>query len=248
MLQRALLISQHANRPSKSYLVYRSLAEIYEKSGNYRQALDCYKHYHEEADSLFSMKKEREVSDMKIKYERERYENGLREHEMEELRWKHKFTAILICTVNKRNIQMLKRFQGQLDDRQQKHKHGRAVGETNSQEDKMRDLFERLQRLMQEQKLYRDPGLTREGVAERLQTNRTYLTEVIQRYTGLSFVHYVNSYRIEEAAAILSDPSVDTPIKAVASGLGFTSISTFYRLFQAIKGTSPSQYRKQFSN
>ena len=53
---------------------------------------------------------------------------------------------------------------------------------------------------------------------------------------------------IQEAAAILSDPSVDTPIKAVASGLGFTSISTFYRLFQAIKGTSPSQYRKQFSN
>lgn len=264
LLQRALLISQHANRPSKSYLVYHSLAELYEKSGNYRQALDCYKHYHEEADSLFSMKKEREVSDMKMNYERERYENGLREHEMEELRWKHKFTAILICTVfilaflvlggvlyyrkNKRNIQMLKRFQEQLEDRQQKHKHGRAVGETNSREDKMRDLFERLQRLMQEQKPYRDPGLTREGVAERLQTNRTYLTEVIQRYTGLSFVHYMNSYRIEEAAAILSDPSVDTPIKAVASDLGFTSISTFYRLFQAIKGTSPSQYRKQFSN
>lgn len=156
--------------------------------------------------------------------------------------------GVLYYRKNKRNIQMLKRFQGQLEDRQQKHKHGRAVGETNSQEDKMRDLFERLQRLMQEQKLYRDPGLTREGVAERLQTNRTYLTEVIQRYTGLSFVHYINSYRIEEAAAILSDPSVDTPIKAVASGLGFTSISTFYRLFQAIKGTSPSQYRKQFSN
>lgn len=263
LLRQALRISQHANRPSKSYLVYGSLADLYEKSGDYRRALDCYKNYHAESDSLFSMKKERAVNEMKMKYERERYENGLKEHEMEELRWKHKFTAVLICSVfilvllslgavlyyrkNKQNIQMLKRFQEQLDDRQPKPPARRAE-EANPQEDKMRDLFGRLQKMMQEQKVYRDPGLTRENVAERLGTNRTYLTDVIQRYTGLSFVHYVNSYRIEEAAAILSDPADETPIKAVASSLGFASLSTFYRLFQAIKGTSPSQYRKQFSN
>ncbi len=263
LLQQALRIPQHANRPSKSYLVYRSLAELYEKSGDYRRALDCSRLYHAEADSIFSMKKERAVNEMKLKYERERYENGLKEHEMEELRWKHKFTAVLICSAfilllialgavlyyrkNKQNIQMLKRFQEQLDGGQPKLK-ARAAGEADSQEDRMRDLFERLQRLMQDDKLYRDAGLTREGVAERLRTNRTYLTDVIQRYTGLSFVHYVNSYRIEEAAAILSDPSDETPIKSIASSLGFTSLSTFYRLFQTIKGTSPSQYRKQFAN
>ena len=263
LLQQALRISRHANRSSKSYLVYRSLAELYEKSGDYRRALDCYKNFHAESDSLFSMKKERAVNEMKMKYERERYENGLKEHEMEELRWKHKFTAVLISSVfilvlialggvlyyrkNKQNIQMLKRFQEQLDGRQPEAKSRRSE-ESDSQEGRMRDLFEGLQKLMTYDKLYRDPGLTRESVADRLQTNRTYLTEVIQRYTGLSFVHYINSYRIEEAATILSDPSDQTPIKAVASGLGFTSPSTFYRLFQAIKGTSPSQYRKRFSN
>ena len=259
LLHRALGISQYANRPSKTYLVYGELAALYERKGDWRTALACYKLYHAESDSLFSLKKERAVNEMEMKYERERYENGLRRHEMAELRWKHKFEFSLLCAVfvllllalgvivyyrkNRQNIQMLKRFQEQLEDRQPKRGNSGSV-----QDEKMRDLFDRLQGSMQEQKLYRDPGLTRENVAARLQTNRTYLTEVIKRYTGLSFVHYVNSYRIEEAAAILSDPTDETPIKTIASSLGFTSLSTFYRLFQDIKGISPSQYRKRLSS
>lgn len=270
LLNQALRISQHANRPSKTYLLYHQLASFYEKSGHYRQALDCYKLYHEESDSLFNMEEERAVNDLKMKYERERYENELSKHKIEELQWKHKFIATLLFAAfvltfivcwcvhynrkNKQYVQMLKRFQEQLEkdkayqrtleepERQLKPKR---CDDGNIQDEKMRDLFERLQHLMQEQQVYRNPDISRESVARLLQTNRTYLTDVIQRYTGLSFVHYVNSYRIEEAASILSDPNDNTPIKAIVSALGFSSLSTFYRMFQTIKGTSPSQYRKQ---
>lgn len=270
LLHQALRISQHANRPSKTYLLYRQLSSLYEKSGHYRQALDCYKLYHEESDSLFNMEEERAVNDLKMKYERERYENDLRRHKIEELQWKHKFIAALLFAAfilifivcwgihhnrkNKQYVQMLKRFQEQLEKDQEcqrnmeepewRPKPKRCDG-GNIQDEKMRDLFDRLQQLMQERQEYHNPDISRESVARMLQTNRTYLTDVIQRYTGLSFVHYVNSYRIEEAARILSDPDDNTPIKAIVSDLGFSSLSTFYRLFQTIKGTSPSQYRKQ---
>ena len=107
------------------------------------------------------------------------------------------------------------------------------------------ELFTRLQTLMSEQKIYMRPDLSRDAVAKLLSTNRTYLSEAISRYTGLSFVYYVNSFRIDAAVRILSDPNDETPIKALVHELGFHSMSTFYRLFQAAKGVPPSQFREQ---
>ena len=78
-----------------------------------------------------------------------------------------------------------------------------------------------------------------------LSTNRTYLSEAISRHTGLSFVYYVNSFRLEAAVKILSDPDDETPIKAMVHELGFRSMSTFYRLFLAAKGVPPSQFREE---
>ena len=57
----------------------------------------------------------------------------------------------------------------------------------------------------------------------------------------------VNSYRISEAVAILSDRSrLDYPLKQLWSDLGFSSSSTFYKLFQQSVGITPSVYRRQF--
>ena len=61
----------------------------------------------------------------------------------------------------------------------------------------------------------------------------------------LSFTHYVNRFRIEEAIRLLSDPNNETPLKAISTELGFNSISTFYNLFQSSVGMTPSQYRNK---
>jgi len=100
---------------------------------------------------------------------------------------------------------------------------------------------------MNEQHLYRKRELTKENVAEILQTNRTYLSQVINQQTGMSFTYYVNSYRIKEAVKILSDPGNTVLLKALAFDLGFSSINTFYSSFQTIVGMPPSTYRKKIS-
>ena len=67
----------------------------------------------------------------------------------------------------------------------------------------------------------------------------------INEQSKLSFTHYVNRFRIEEAIRLLSDPNNETPMKAISAELGFNSISTFYNLFQSSVGMPPSQYRNK---
>lgn len=72
-----------------------------------------------------------------------------------------------------------------------------------------------------------------------IRTNRTYLSRIINEQSKLSFTHYVNRFRIEEAIRLLSDPNNETPLKAISTELGFNSISTFYNLFQSSVGMTP---------
>ena len=120
---------------------------------------------------------------------------------------------------------------------------GRYSG-SSLNKDSQQELFGRLERLMQNDQVYKNSLFTREKMAELLGTNRTYLSQTINEQTGLPFTHYMNKYRIEEARRILADPQDDTPIKAIAADLGFSSVTTFYTLFKAAVQMSPDQYRK----
>ena len=120
---------------------------------------------------------------------------------------------------------------------------GRYSG-SSLNKDSQQELFGRLERLMQNDQVYKNSLFTREKMAELLGTNRTYLSQTINEQTGLTFTHYMNKYRIEEARRILADPQDDTPIKAIAADLGFSSGTNFYTLFKTVVQMSPDQYRK----
>lgn len=102
--------------------------------------------------------------------------------------------------------------------------------------------------LMAEDKLYKDSSLTVATVAEKLGTNRTYLSRTINESTGKTFNQIVNNYRIKEAISLISDVESDMPLKQVCSESGFSSTSTFYSLFQNFTGLTPAKYRSQIKN
>ena len=111
--------------------------------------------------------------------------------------------------------------------------------------EKMDVIYESLCRLMEEKKIYTDSQLNRDTLAEKLETNRTYLTQVVSVKSGMNIPAFINHYRIEEAVRILSDrEKTDYPLKQLCSDLGFASMSTFYKLFNKQVGMSPSAYRK----
>ena len=112
-------------------------------------------------------------------------------------------------------------------------------------DEKKHVLFQNLEHCMTDQGIYRDKLLTKEKVADLLGTNRTYLSQVINEQTGQTFTQYVNRYRLDEAIRLLGDPQADITLKGIASDVGFSSMTTFYKVFQTNVGMSPKEYREK---
>ena len=124
----------------------------------------------------------------------------------------------------------------------------KAQGNLLNDEMRINVMYDRICDMMQKEKLYKEAQLTRERMATLLGTNRTYLSQVIKEKSGMGYQQFVNSYRINEAARILSDASlINYPLKQIWSDLGFSSASTFYKLFIQQLGITPNVYRKQFA-
>lgn len=102
-------------------------------------------------------------------------------------------------------------------------------------------IAERLERVMTEQKLYRDPNLSLSRLSREIGASPNHLSQTLNNSIGRNFFDYVNAYRIEEAAELLL--STDLTILAIAYEVGFNSRSTFNVAFKKHKGSPPSEWR-----
>lgn len=107
-------------------------------------------------------------------------------------------------------------------------------------------LLARLRRLMVEEKIYREEGLTVASLAERLDVPQYRLRQLInQRLGHRNFSTFVNGYRLKEARAALADPvQADVPVLTIALDAGFQSIGPFNRAFKAHAGMTPTEFRR----
>lgn len=109
------------------------------------------------------------------------------------------------------------------------------------------ELYKRLQSdfesLLLDKTIYTDNLLNKDKLARRLGTNRTYLSRFVNLYYKMPFTQLINSLRIKEAIRLLSDPTVDTPLKAVSEELGYNSQTTFYTEFKKATGMTPAAFR-----
>lgn len=102
----------------------------------------------------------------------------------------------------------------------------------------------RLHDLMDTQAVYRDPDLTLRSLAGKLDLTSKQLSYVINESTGQNFNGYVNQRRIEAVKLLLRDPSnKHRSVLELGFDVGFSSKSTFNRVFKETVGSSPSQFR-----
>lgn len=106
-------------------------------------------------------------------------------------------------------------------------------------------LFQKIEHLMKEERIYRQKDVSLDGIAEALGSNRSYISKEINSCSGLSFYNYINSFRIAEAETILQDTENDITLKALCEELGFNSMSVFYSSFLKATGIPPSRYREE---
>lgn len=110
------------------------------------------------------------------------------------------------------------------------------------------ELMHKIGTALREQQLFTNPSLTIQDLANAVGSNRTYVSNCINRRTGLSFSQYVARYRVEHAQTILCSNEYSSDHEAVANAMalsGFASDQTFYRIFKDLTGLTPLQYRQQ---
>jgi AraC-like DNA-binding protein len=111
--------------------------------------------------------------------------------------------------------------------------------------DQMGVLITALRQKLQDEQSYRNPDLRQGTLAQELGTNSSYLSQAINRSTGMGFAEFLNQYRVEEARRLLRDPANDPyTIEAIGQRAGFRSKTAFYRAFKKVTGTSPAAYKQ----
>lgn len=91
---------------------------------------------------------------------------------------------------------------------------------------------------------YCKPGITIQGLAREIGTNRLYLSQHINKKESCSFSEWICRMRIEEAKKRLKQ-SVETTVEEIAISLGFSSGSYFTKNFIRYVGKSPGRYRQE---
>ncbi|GGE42028.1 hypothetical protein GCM10011413_04890 [Pedobacter psychrotolerans] len=100
--------------------------------------------------------------------------------------------------------------------------------------------------LMQQEKLFKDPDLGLNELAEQLKIHPNALSQVINTLENKNFYDYINELRVEEFKCILMQPENQKfTLLALAYEVGFNSKTSFNRNFKKKTGLSPTAYLKQ---
>lgn len=83
--------------------------------------------------------------------------------------------------------------------------------------------------------------LTTESVARALKLNPSYFCRAFRRASGLTFHAYLAKMRVEAAATALRNS--EQSITSAGFSAGFQSSSDFNRVFKAVLGITPSEFR-----
>lgn len=263
VLRKGLQLADSAQTRWNRKSFYYGLYDLMKKEKRYQEAIACMDNYMHEADSTAAERQRKDLIELRIKYETAVKERTIEENEKKIAQQNEKLTIIAatvavcaaVCILllflyfhKRKSYRVLFRMYSEL----LRERSGAGSGEKSSPAAKNSErngaIFCSMEKAMREDHIYRESGLTIEKAASIINTNRTYLATAIKQNTGLSFIYYMNSYRIKEAIEILSDPENDTPMKAIVMDVGFKSPTTFYKLFSEATGKTPQTWRKESKN
>ena len=109
-------------------------------------------------------------------------------------------------------------------------------------------IFQKLEQVIYEDHLYKNPDLGRDQVAAILGISPGYLSQIVNSVTDHNFTYYINNLRVKEVQRMLLDASYEQySFWALGMEAGFKSKSTFYAVFKKMTGMTPSEFQKSYS-
>jgi AraC-like DNA-binding protein len=119
----------------------------------------------------------------------------------------------------------------------------------NKEMEQYKAIFNKMDNLMFERQLFKDPNLNISMLSTVMSVNNSYISRCI-RYQGYdNFNSYINQYRIDFVVKSFEENLLEKhSMLYIYSEAGYKSQSTFNRVFKEIKGITPSEYLQANKN
>jgi len=101
---------------------------------------------------------------------------------------------------------------------------------------------------LEKNKPFINPDITAFDLCYHFHTNRTYLSESIRKNFNQNFRGLINIYRVKEAQKLIEESINNkgfSDLEEISKNSGFSSYTTFFRVFKTETGISPSDYSKK---
>jgi AraC-like DNA-binding protein len=103
--------------------------------------------------------------------------------------------------------------------------------------------------LMEKKMRFLDPELKITDLCSDLNTNRTYISNLINQDFGMNFNDLINGYRVEYAKDLMKNSrNEELSMQAIASESGFGSLSSFTRAFKKNTGATVAMFKNQVAD
>jgi len=110
-------------------------------------------------------------------------------------------------------------------------------------ETKVSGILDNLLSYMELDKPYLNAKLGIGEVAAKLDCTETELSQLLNNHMNVNFANFINAYRVNEIKKRLSQENLSKyTLKALSEQCGFSSKTTFYRVFKNVAGMTPLEY------
>ena len=252
---------------------YQSFSEINASNGKLSVALENYKLFKAYNDSTLTKENQDKLAEMEVKYQTEQKEkeNQLLQQDVQikEMVINQKNSLIIIFIIvilvvvtlmfiiyffyaqKSKTLRVL--VQQNLKSLEIEKKIEKCIVDTPLQTSSESDsdmqnniLRQKFEKFMVEEKPYLWVDVNMDEFCIKLNTNRTYLSKLINNHYNQSFNDLLFEYRIRAARELLSDPSkTHLSVEGIGELAGFKSNATFHKKFKSLLHLTPQQFRSK---
>lgn len=105
------------------------------------------------------------------------------------------------------------------------------------------EIVKKMESLLEKEKCYKELGFNRSQCAKMLGISEHQLSRIINMQYKKSFSEVANEWRINDAKTLLLQ--TDQPVTVISFDVGFSSVTSFNRVFKSLIKMSPTEFREK---